>query len=200
MQDLPTITTERLLLRPFTLDDAADVQRLAGDRAVADTTLSIPHPYPDGAAGQWISSHGERFQQREILVLAVTLRDRGELAGCISLRLHDAHGRAELGYWMGVPYWNRGYSSEAARALVAYGFEQLSLHRIYAHHLTRNPASGRVMQKAGMTYEGTQRQHVRKGEQYEDIAGYGILRSEYDGAGHLGSERQYHFERNRTLV
>jgi RimJ/RimL family protein N-acetyltransferase len=177
---LPTIVTERLVLRPFGLDDAADVQRLAGDPAVADTTLAIPHPYPDGAAEQWISGHAEGFERREILVLAVTLRATGELAGCISLRLNDAHSRAEMGYWMGVPYWNRGYCSEAARALVAYGFEQMGLHRIFAHHLTRNPASGRVMQKAGMTYEGTQRQHIKKGEQYEDIAGYGILRSEHE--------------------
>jgi RimJ/RimL family protein N-acetyltransferase len=178
-QELPTITTERLVLRPFALSDAADVQRLAGVWVVADTTLNIPHPYPDGAAEQWISSHAERFESREIITLAVTLRGNGELAGCISLRLNDAHGRAELGYWMGVPYWNHGYCSEAARALVAYGFEQLGLNRIYAHHLTRNPASGRVMQKAGMTYEGTLRQHVKKWERYEDLAAYGILRSEY---------------------
>lgn len=168
------------MLRPFALSDAADVQRLAGDWAVADTTLSIPHPYPDGAAESWIAGHAERLQRREILVLAVTLRTTGELAGCISLRLHDDHGRAEMGYWLGVPYWNRGYCSEAARALVAYGFEQMGLHRIFAHHLTRNPASGRVMQKAGMTYEGTQRQHIRKDERYEDVAAYGILRSEYE--------------------
>lgn len=177
--DLPTVTTGRLVLRPFRLSDAADVQRLAGDWAVADTTLNIPHPYPDGAAEQWISSHGERFQRREIMTLAITLRDSGELAGCISLRLNDDHGRAEMGYWMGVPYWNQGYCSEAARALVAYGFGQLGLHRIYAHHLARNPASGRVMQKAGMSYEGAQRQHIRKHDRYEDLVGYAILHDEY---------------------
>ncbi len=180
MQELPTITTERLVLRPFTLKDAAAVQRLAGDWAVADTTLSIPHPYPDGAAERWIAGHAERFASREIMALAVALREGGALTGCVSLRLHDEHGRAELGYWMGVAYWNRGYCSEAARALVAYGFEQMGLHRIYAHHLTRNPASGRVMQKAGMVYEGTLRQHIRKNERYEDVASYGILRSEYE--------------------
>ncbi len=180
MQELPTITTERLVLRPFALSDAADVQRLAGEWAVADTTTNISHPYPDGAAAQWIGSHAERFAQREIMTLAVTLRDSGELAGCISLRLKDNDDRAEMGYWMGVPYWNQGYCSEAARALVAYGFEQMGLHRIYAHHLTRNPASGRVMQKAGMVYEGTLRQHVKKSERYEDVAVYGILRSEHE--------------------
>ena len=179
MQDLPTLTTERLVLRPFALSDAADVQRLAGDRAVADTTLNIPHPYPDGAAEQWISSHVACFQRREIMTLAITLRASGELAGCISLRLNDTHNRAELGYWMGVPYWNQGYCSEAARAVIAYGFEQMALNRIFAHHLTRNPASGRVMQKAGMAYEGMLRQHAKKLERYEDLAIYGILRSEY---------------------
>lgn len=168
------------MLRPFALSDAADVQRLAGEWAVAHTTTNIPHPYPDGAAAQWIGSHAERFARREIMTLAVTLRASGELAGCISLRLHDDHDRAEMGYWMGVPYWNQGYCSEAARALVAYGFEQMGLHRIYALHLTRNPASGRVMQKAGMTYEGTLRQHVKKWDRYEDLAAYGILHSEYE--------------------
>ena len=83
-----------------------------------------------------------------------------------------------MGYWMGVPYWNHGYCSEAARALVAHGFQQMGLHRIYAFHFVRNPASGRVMQKAGMTYEGTLRQHVKKWERYEDLTAYGILRSE----------------------
>lgn len=178
-QKLPTITTERLVLRPFALSDAADVQRLAGEWAVADTTSHIPHPYPDGAAEHWIDSHVERFAQREILTLAVTLRATGELLGAISLRLHDSDNRAELGYWIGVPYWNRGYCSEAARALIAYGFEHMGLHRVYAFHFVRNPASGRVMQKAGMTYEGTLRQHVKKWERYEDLATYGILRSEY---------------------
>jgi RimJ/RimL family protein N-acetyltransferase len=80
---------------------------------------------------------------------------------------------------MGVPFWNHGYCSEAARALVTYGFEQMGLHRIYAFHFARNPASGRVMQKAGMTCEGTLRQHVKKWERYEDLVAYGILRSEY---------------------
>jgi RimJ/RimL family protein N-acetyltransferase len=181
-RELPTITTERLVLRPFARSDAADVQRLAGEWAVADTTSNIPYPYPDGAAEAWISGHAERFERREIMTLAVTLRATGELAGCISLRLKDSDDKAEMGYWMGVPYWKRGYCSEAARALMTYGFEQMGLHRIYAFHFARNPASGRVMQKAGMSCEGTLRQHVKKWERYEDLVAYGILRSEYEAA------------------
>lgn len=182
MNGIPTLETERLTLRPFTLADAADVQRLAGDPAIADTTLTIPHPYPDGAAEEWIGTHQAQFERGEGIVFAVTLRETGELAGAISLLdINAQHRNAEMGYWIGKPYWNQGYATEAAKALIAYGFETLGLHKVYAHHLVRNPASGRVMQKAGMAYEGTLRQHVRKQLVYEDIRMYGILYSESTG-------------------
>ena len=83
-----------------------------------------------------------------------------------------------MGYWIGVPYWNKGYCSEAAKALIGYGFDELGLNRVFAEHMVRNPASGRVMEKAGMTYEGTLRQHVKKWDRYEDLKVYGILRTE----------------------
>ncbi|MEM8530587.1 MAG: GNAT family N-acetyltransferase [Chloroflexota bacterium] len=177
----PTLNTERLLLRSFTLTDAPIVQRLAGSRAVADTTLNIPHPYPDGAAAQWIGTHQQAFANTTGVIFAIVLRETNELCGAISLGITKQHHRAEMGYWLGVSYWNQGYTTEAARTLLGYGFNELQLHRINAHHLTRNPASGRVMQKIGMTYEGTLREHICKGEQLEDIVCYGILRREWAG-------------------
>jgi RimJ/RimL family protein N-acetyltransferase len=90
-------------------------------------------------------------------------------------------GIAEIGYWIAVPYWGRGYATEAAAEIVRYGFEERNLQRVFACHFTRNPASGRVLQKAGMKYEGTLRQHVRKWDEYVDVAFYGVLRHEYDG-------------------
>ncbi len=184
MSEQPTLETARLRLRPFTLADAPDVQRLAGAWEVASTTGNIPHPYPDGAAEAWIRDHGLAFEQGRLVTYAITRRDDGVLVGAISLRPNAAHHHAELGYWIGVPYWNQGYATEAARALVGYGFNTLSLHRIFAAHLTRNPASGRVMQKLGMTYEGCLRQHIFRWGQFEDLARYGILQSEWvDGDG-----------------
>ncbi len=174
----PTLVTARLMLRPFRLADAPEVQRLAGARQVAEMTLNIPHPYPDGAAEEWISSHRMRFEQGASLTLAVTLQGKGTLLGAVALMVADAH-RAELGYWIGTPYWGQGYCTEAARALVDYGFRVMGLHRIVATHFTRNPASGRVMQKLGMRYEGCLREHVHKGDRYEDLALYGILRDEW---------------------
>ena len=181
----PTLDTARLVLRPFTLADAPTVQRLAGADEVADTTLNIPHPYPDGAAEQWIATHAENFKAGDSATFAIVLRATAELCGAIGLDISRRHRRAELAYWIGVPYWNQGHATEAATALLTYGFTALQLNRIHARHVTRNPASGRVMQKIGMTFEGIQREHFRKDDRFEDVANYGILRHEWESRSSL---------------
>jgi RimJ/RimL family protein N-acetyltransferase len=179
MKERPILETPRLILRPFTLSDARDVQHLAGDREIASTTLNVPHPYEDGMAEQWIGTHQEKYERGELVNFAIVRRADNALLGAIGLRITQQHAHAELGYWLGKPYWNAGYCTEAAHVVVAYGFERLGLQRIHASHMTRNPASGRVMQKLGMRYEGCLRQHVNKWEVFEDLALYGILQSEY---------------------
>ena len=179
MRRQPTLETPRLLLRPFRTADADDVQRLAGDRAVADTTLNIPHPYEDGLAEKWISNHRDWFEPGQQAVFAIVLRPEATLIGAVGLQITRDDQRGELGYWVGKPYWNQGYTTEAARALLDFGFEQLGLNRIHAWHFARNPASGRVMQKLGMTHEGCLRQHVRKWDAFEDLELYGILKSQW---------------------
>ncbi len=173
----PTLHTARLTLRPFELSDARVVQQLAGAPEVADTTMNVPHPYEDGMAEMWIDTHRLGFERGERLTAAITLA-KDALVGSISLRFEPAHDRAELGYWIGLPHWNNGYATEAARALLAYGFDDHGVNRIYATHLTRNPASGRVMQKIGMQFEGVHRAHFRKNGLYEDVAQYAILRTD----------------------
>jgi [ribosomal protein S5]-alanine N-acetyltransferase len=178
----PTLHTERLILRPFEMEDAARVQELAGDPKVADTTLHIPHPYPDGAAEKWIASHRQLFRFGEQVTLAITLKDGGDLIGAVGLVVSAEHRRAEIGYWVGVEHWGRGYCTEAARAMIDHAFDQLELNRVFAHHFTRNPASGRVMVKAGLRPEGNLRQHIVKWGVSEDLAVYGLLRSEWAAA------------------
>jgi RimJ/RimL family protein N-acetyltransferase len=179
MRQRPTIETERLILRPFELSDAADIQRMAGAKEVAAPTLNIPHPYEDGLAERWIETHQPNFEQGIQLNLAITLRADGTLVGAVGLGIQRQHDRAELGYWVGVPYWRNGYCTEAARAVVRYGFEELKLNRIEAHHFASNPASGRVMQKIGMTREGFLRQAIKKWDRYEDMVCYSLLREEF---------------------
>src|SRR5579863_2647719 len=146
----PTLETERLVLRPFDLSDAPRVQLLAGDRAVAATTKNIPYPYEDGMAEEWIGTHQERFEKGQLVNFAIVLKHGGELIGAIGLGLNLTQENAELGYWIGKPYWSCGYCTEAGHAVLGYAFDTLCVHRVHAHHLSHNPASGRVMQKLGM--------------------------------------------------
>jgi ribosomal-protein-alanine N-acetyltransferase len=176
----PPLFTSRLTLRPFTLADARAVQRLAGDFAIADTTLNISHPYEDGAAEAWISTHAAGYAAGESVMFAITLKEEGTLIGAIGLTITPRFRRGELGYWIGVPFWNRGFCTEAAQAVIDFGFSALKLHKICAHHFTRNPNSGRVMLKLGMAKEGLLRQHTFKWDRFEDIAAYGILSPELD--------------------
>jgi len=175
----PVITTDRLVLRPFALADAEAVQRLAGDWAIADTTQHVPHPYPDGAAEQWIASLGAGWRSGAAATFAVADCAEGSLLGATGLTVLTAHARGELGYWIAVRHWNQGYASEAGRAMLRLGFLTLGLHRVQATHLTRNPASGRVMQKLGMRFEGIQREAIRKWDRFEDLALYAILASDW---------------------
>jgi ribosomal-protein-alanine N-acetyltransferase len=172
---LPILTTARLVLRPFRSADASTVQRLAGAREIAATTLTVPHPYPDGAAEEWIATHAGAWAERKGLTLAVTLREDGALVGAVGLALVTSDRRAELGYWIGVPWWSRGFATEASRALLDFGFGALGLHRIMARHMAGNEASGRVMQKLGMTREGILRQHTLKWGVFEDLVIYAVL-------------------------
>lgn len=178
MTERPTVRTNRLVLRPFSLEDAPMVQELAGEKDIASTTLTIPHPYEDGMAEEWISTQQDRFEKGESVIFAIVLTESDTLIGAIGLEISKDNNRGELGYWVGKPYWNLGYCTEAAHAVIHYGFESLGLARIYASHLSRNPASGRVMQKAGMAHEGILRRHIKKWGIFEDLEMYGKLKDE----------------------
>jgi len=175
----PELVTDRLVLGPFHADDAPVLERLAGAREIADTTISIPHPYTRADAERFIAFQREAASRGDEVVLGIRLRAGSDLLGCVSLREIDrVHLQAELGYWIGVPHWGRGYATEAAQAVVAYGFGTLGLNRIYAHHMARNPASGRVLERVGMRREGVLRQRVRKWGKFEDVVVYAVLRDD----------------------
>jgi RimJ/RimL family protein N-acetyltransferase len=173
----PSLETDRLLLRELRFADAPVVQRLAGDARIARTTF-VPHPYEDGLAEEWIRGQARDYREGKLVNFGVVAMAEGELVGSIGLVLQPAHRRAELGYWIGVPYWGRGYCTEAARAVVQWGFRELDLHRITAPHFAGNPASGRVLEKIGMRQEGRLREHYLRDGRFEDSVVWGILRSD----------------------
>lgn len=171
----PSLETQRLILRPFALSDSARVQELAGDRRIYATTQNVPHPYEDGMAEAWIASQASTFANQRGVDLAITLKVSGDLIGAIGLVATPRHQRAELGYWIGHAYWGQGYCTEAAKAIIHYGFSVLHYHKITSCHIESNPASGRVMEKSGMQREGILVDEVFKDDRFHNVHTYGII-------------------------
>jgi RimJ/RimL family protein N-acetyltransferase len=166
------LKTERLVLRPFTMADAPEIQRLAGAREVALNTLHVPHPYPDGAAEAWIAKQGTTPE------IVFAIEHAGQLIGAIGLVPDRDHERAELGYWIGVPFWGKGFATEAGRAVLRFAFDQRAFNRVTAQVFSRNRASARVLEKIGLTCEGTLRQHFKKWGEFVDVDFYAIVRAD----------------------
>ena len=181
LQRHPTLKTRRLLLRSFVADDAPALQELAGEREIADTMISVPHPYSLATARSWIAAQAHSFGSGLEVHFALIDAERGVLVGAAGLRDIDReHCQAELSFWIGRPWWGRGYATEAAYAVLAHGFGDLRLNRIYAFHMLRNPQSANVLRKIGMKQEGVLRQRVRKWGVFEDVVAMAALAE--DGA------------------
>jgi len=148
------------------------MQQLAGERAIAATTLRIPHPYSDADCQAWIDSALETSAEGDAYQFAIVRTETNELIGSIGLTVQQHWERAEIGYWIGVPYWGRGFATEAAVEAVRFGFEDLGLNRIYASVFANNPASARVLEKAGLTYEGRHVQSIQKWDEFLDTLTY----------------------------
>ena len=176
MEPYPTLHAERLVLRAFTLDDAPTLRQLAQAREVARTMLNLPHPFEDSMAEEWIRGLRPMFESGKGTTFAVVLREGGTLIGTVSLYTRAPDGTAVLGeegtgllgYWLGVPYWNRGYATEAVAEVVRYGFEERGLLRIRANRFGSNLASGRVLRKVGMNHAGTRPNYYEKWGNAED--------------------------------
>jgi [ribosomal protein S5]-alanine N-acetyltransferase len=138
-----TIKTQRLLLRPFQRSDAREFARLAGDWAVASMTSDIPHPFDEAQALAWLKpARGEvRF--------AIEGGGRRLIGGAGFYRRPS--GIAELGFWLGKPWWGQGFATEAGQAVLAHGIRDRRLPAFSSAHFVDNPASGRVLAKLGFT-------------------------------------------------
>ncbi len=167
-----TIETERLLLRKFVLDDSDDLTKICNNYNIYKYTMNLPYPYEKQNAIDFINFLSENPDNN---IFAITDKNTGTLYGNVSIGLKK-HGKGEIGYFVGEEYWGKGIATEATKAIIEYGFNHLNLHKIYARHLEENKASGRVMQKTGMFYEGTFKDEVFKENRYQNVAFYGIIK------------------------
>ena len=149
----PRLETPRLTLRPLTLADAPDVQRLVGDWAVSRTLARVPHPYTDGMAETWIEAQSDGFDSGRAFVFALERRNDQAFLGVVGIE-RNADGIYVLGYWLGRPYWGQGYMSEAAPHAVRYAFEEGRIEGMIASALPENAASIAILQRLGMRDEG----------------------------------------------
>lgn len=147
-----SIRTERLALRPFIPADAPRVRELIGAWVVTRMLGSVPYPFPPGLAEEWISKHDALRASGDDFPFAVTLHNR--LIGCVGLGDSSGRGRIQLGYWLAASYWGLGYATEAARAVLGFGFGWLGLAGVSARRYVDNEPSGRVLAKLGFVETG----------------------------------------------
>ena len=163
----PEIVTERLLLRPLKAADVAQLVALAGNKKVADTTATIPHPYHEEDALFIIQAAKEGHRSGVFHAFAICYAST--FLGVVSLkRSSEVPCSAELGYWIGVPFWGNGFATEAAQSMLDYAFNDLGLQCVRAKLLCRNTASGRVLRKLGMKCAGVNAKAIQKWDIWED--------------------------------
>jgi len=177
--------TDRLLMKAISLEDWEEIEAYASDYDMAKTTLNIPHPYPKGSGKDFARHMAEQFDIGKHYTFSVFDRKEGYFIGLMGLGVNKEFHHAELGYWIGKPFWGKGIGTEAAAAMMKYGFHELNLHRIFARAFAHNPGSYRIMEKIGMNYEGTFKEHVYRFGEYADVKFYGLLKRDYlnQGAG-----------------
>jgi RimJ/RimL family protein N-acetyltransferase len=144
------LETERLILRPPRQEDAAAIMAVATDERVAATTY-LPHPFLQEDFDRWLESVLGAWREKGTGVFAVFTRHDGAFIGSMSLRPSDTAGNASTGFWFAPAVWGQGYATEALQAVLRFGFERLSLECVEGRHFAFNPASGRVLEKAGMS-------------------------------------------------
>lgn len=178
--DLPELETERLILRRMRLDDAEDMFAYASDPLVTRYVLWETHRTLEDAKA-FLRSATEGYERGDFGGWGVVLKDTGTFVGTCGMEAGYApeHARAELGYVLSRELWGRGLMPEAVRAVVRFGFGRMELNRIEARCIAENAASARVMEKAGMTCEGTLREREFIKGAYRDMRLYSILRREY---------------------
>ena len=172
------LRTERLLLRPFRLDDVDEVFEYAKDPEWAQYLGGhIPQPYTRRDAEQFVA-HAVLASWDAHPVFAVELN--GRVSGGVALDMQQTDAIAELGYALAKPHWGKGLMPEAVRAAVNWGFESLGFAKVYALIDLRHTRSQRVMEKLGMTREGVLRSHANVRGNRIDVATYGLVREDWE--------------------
>ncbi len=174
----PTLHTPRITLRPFTLADAPALYTYLNDKETSRNLGYIPYPYVEGMAEEWIATHESEFVENRQVIFCISDARTQAVMGSMGLVLNFDMRQAELGYWIGRPFWGKGYGTEAARRVVQYAMAELPLIKIYARPFAYNLASQRLLEKSGFVREAVLRKHFCKWGEMLDMAYYAFIRDE----------------------
>ena len=186
---MPTLTTERLILRPMRVSDAGDMHDYARREDVTTYLLWSPHPTRHYTE-EYLRYIRQRYALGEFYDWAVVEKESGRMIGtCGFTRFDLPHNSGEIGYVLNPDYHGKGYGTEAARRVLRFGFEKLGLHRIEAKFMKGNESSLHVMEKLGMTMEGYRRDGMFVKGSYRTIGICSILEKEYSSLSKTESEK-----------
>ena len=172
------LTTERLILRKFIPGDESAMYRNWASDSEVTRFLTWPTHTSEDVSRTILENWLKEYDRDDYYQWAIVFE--GEPIGSISVVSHnDRVEKAEIGYCMGKNWWHRGIMSEALAAVIAFLFDEVGYQRIESRHDPRNPHSGGVMRKCGMTFEGTHRRADRNNQGICDASHYAILREEY---------------------
>lgn len=175
----PVLETERLRLRKFSPDDLADMHAITSDAEVARYMNWSEHNSIEQTAAL-LAEILKSYETGDCFRWAIALKDGNRFIGLMNVKPVFMHDRVNIGYWLGRPYWGMGYMTEALSATVKLCFETLGVNRVEADHFAENAASGRVMEKAGLEFEGVLKQYcLGKDGAYHDCRMYSITKDRY---------------------
>lgn len=179
LANLPTIETERLLLRKIAFNDVADIFEYASDPRVSEYTMWSTHDSIEDTKF-FVKSLIKMYKRRELVDWVIFHKaDRKSIGTCGFVEWSMTHSRAEIGYALSRKYWGSGYMSEAVSAAVEFGFREMQLNKVEGKCEINNIGSARVMEKVGMQLEGILRQHIYVKGRYWDLKTYGLMAEEF---------------------
>lgn len=180
MNELTQRKTERLYLRRMLISDFPSLIKYINNPVIAENILNIPYPYSEEDAIARLNLILKGLKEESRYIFAIVWPRTNELIGEIGLHLDTQNNKAEMGYWVGGPFWGMGIATEAAKEILKFGFDNLRLNKIVATHFLDNPSSGRVLEKIGMVVEAELKDEYYHNETYHTVMRYRMTINEYE--------------------
>ena len=177
--NFPSIETEKLILGKIETKDISNIILYANNSDIANNILNVPNPFTKEDAISLVNRHIQGYENKAAYIFGIFLKEFREFTGIISLHPDNMSNKAEMGFWIGEPFRNKGIATSSVKKILSFGFSTLKLNKIFATHFTDNISSGKVLMQAGMIQEALLKEHYLKNGVYKDVLQYRLTAQEY---------------------